>query len=1235
MLDSPELEELEVLSRREAFLETLQAEPLQKPALAEAVGQSRSTVDRAIRALEEAGFVTRKREGYVPTQTGRLALKRYRRFLAEQEAISAASDVLTALPAEPELRIELIETADVERFDSSYQLFERLADRLADARRYRAVLPDVVDTRQLRLCHARAVEGTLDVELLVAADRLAELRREFPMLCSELIDAATVRTLETPPPFALLFVTGGDESPDSAGTGSSRPTELLLAPYDGDDVRGVFSTSVEGSLAWANAYYDELSSESQRAAATLADGGAVTDVPTLTGAELPRSLRSEGFVRLDADYFTQREPMAPTTAWRAGLDLPEVQAGYAIDRRIELHGEVRSLTDELFEQLEDGSDVALLGPPGSGKSTVCKQVACAWRERTAGTVLYRESGRGDPLTSVTTVETLLGQASGPVLVVVEDAIRGEANAVFELVERFHGRDDVAFLFDARANEWHEPEEYPIDARLEAIRQEHVETVRLPALSEADCERLIDRVGEITDEELAVSPATLLADIRETARESSSEEEGAEAGVVFLLFHRLARTIDPLAEYDDPSGMSVLDEHVDRVRSELAGLGETALEVGILANLCNAAGLGLDPAYLHAPALADEGTFETVRDALERLEGALLFGEPTAGEYRALHEAWSVAFLDRLAAARVDATERFGAAVTALLSIADSEEQRAELVRRVGETAALDRIAVDPADWASETVETIFELGQTRPRLAPLFERDGTDPITLPEVCPADVERRRTVWLGELLLRARQYGRAEAVFDRVPDADDELAMERLLGLSRAADRHGKYEESKEYARRCRDLATDIGNEQLLARSHRQLGLVAWREGSLSTAREQVQDALELYRDQSDRYGEAGCLNLLGLVLMNDGALGAAREHYQRSLEIRRDLGHRAGEAKSLHNLGLTAGRLGEHERARDYQQRSLEIYRELGDRNGEAKSLNGLGSCFNDRNELEKARTYYERSLEIKRELGDRAGEANSLGNLGLIARQRGGFEAAEEYHRRSLGLKRELGDRHGEANSLGNLGFVARARGDLDDASQYLQQARDRFEEVGDHHRSAGCLRELGTIARYRDDLDTARERYRTALSMFLDVGDDRSAAQCLVALGVVALREGDLSDAAERLRDAIDRFEELDDTPGLGLARGLLGAVELREGQGSGGRERLDDALSTVRETGNTKAAAELLRHHIEAELRLNNERRALELHETARDWIERSDETIGYEREQIESLRAEIDHERTERSQ
>jgi hypothetical protein len=115
---------------------------------------------------------------------------------------------------------------------------------------------------------------------------------------------------------SVEIVSAGDEP------GSVETTAFLIG-YDGRGPVGLLTTTDDDAVQWAEKYYRTIRSETGAATASSPEAGAVAGASYLDGDRLPMALRSDGFVRVDERVLDRHEPMAPTTAWRAGLGLPK------------------------------------------------------------------------------------------------------------------------------------------------------------------------------------------------------------------------------------------------------------------------------------------------------------------------------------------------------------------------------------------------------------------------------------------------------------------------------------------------------------------------------------------------------------------------------------------------------------------------------------------------------------------------------------------------------------------------------------------------------------------------------------------------------------------------------------------------------------------------------------------------------------------------------------------------
>jgi tetratricopeptide (TPR) repeat protein len=254
----------------------------------------------------------------------------------------------------------------------------------------------------------------------------------------------------------------------------------------------------------------------------------------------------------------------------------------------------------------------------------------------------------------------------------------------------------------------------------------------------------------------------------------------------------------------------------------------------------------------------------------------------------------------------------------------------------------------------------------------------------------------------------------------------------------------------------------------------------------------------------------------------GQIQKAVALYTDALDIAREQEDKWGEGAWLGNLGICYANLGQTQRAIEYHEQALAIAREIGDRPGEARHLGNLGICYADLGQTQRAIEVYEQALAIAREIGYRQGEGIDLGNLAEALIDQGNFDEAIQRVQEGVKIAEEI-----SSPNLGsyNYGFLALAHfynGDLNAARTAAETAREHDEPENNHNVRAL----LGVIALRQGDRGAARAAFTAAV----DAADailaqtaqyyDALDAQGL-ALAGLALCEPECDRVARRLQQA------------------------------------------------------------------------------------------------------------------
>lgn len=307
-----------------------------------------------------------------------------------------------------------------------------------------------------------------------------------------------------------------------------------------------------------------------------------------------------------------------------------------------------------------------------------------------------------------------------------------------------------------------------------------------------------------------------------------------------------------------------------------------------------------------------------------------------------------------------------------------------------------------------------------------------------------------------------------------------------------------------------------------------GLQQLRAKQFETARQSLQEALMLYRQQQDRQGELWSLEGLGRAYSGLGEYEQAAQQYQQHLIQSREIGNSLYEANALANLANVDRVLGHYASAIDRYQQSLAIRQALPNRNGEVQVRANLGNVYVLLGEYEKATDQHQRSFRRAKKRGNIRAMANSLNSLGAIQAEQGNYDAAVQYYKRTLVLARELRDRTLEAKLFNNLGSAAHAQKKFDDALRHYRQGFQIARKIESSELEGTFLIGIGTIYALQGDRDRAIQLQEASLAIARQFNDRHQEIIALVNLGYTFWETDDLAAAEKALKQAANVAESL-----------------------------------------------------------------------------------------------------------
>jgi DNA-binding SARP family transcriptional activator/tetratricopeptide (TPR) repeat protein len=349
-----------------------------------------------------------------------------------------------------------------------------------------------------------------------------------------------------------------------------------------------------------------------------------------------------------------------------------------------------------------------------------------------------------------------------------------------------------------------------------------------------------------------------------------------------------------------------------------------------------------------------------------------------------------------------------------------------------------------------------------------------------------------------------------------------------GLTELLRRDGPWTDALSLHTRAVQAAAGLGDTVEHANALDDLATVRRLSGDYPAATQDMQLAVNIYRQLGNRLGEANALTGLGKALSRTADYAAAAVVVQQAQDVYRELGDRLGEAGALVELALTRGMTSDFPGAQQVLHPALALYQQLGDRPGHAYALRMLATAHCRLGDFTGARELLHLALDLYRQLDSRSGQALTLTDLGWAIAGTGDYPEAARCLHTALDLHRELDHRVGQSTALLFLGGTLRRTGDLPGATEALQKALRLNRDIHNRSGEVWTLNELGTVHQLAGDLDQAMTAHHQALELAEQLTSPLDKAQALAGFGRCALASGQRRDATTRLREALNILQRI-----------------------------------------------------------------------------------------------------------
>ncbi|NHN46442.1 GntR family transcriptional regulator [Halostella sp. JP-L12] len=244
---------MDTVFKRVEFLESLKDDPAEKRDLVDRIGVSRSTVNRAIRDLEQCGLVGYRDGGYQLTVSGHLLYDQYSRYQTAVRAIVDANSLLQFIPAAAPLSVDFLRGADVVTAENpaSHIPATTLTDAIRGADRIRGISRTHAAAKTDDALHNVITNGGT-VEIVFREEVYEHILSAYDWVADR-VESGDYRPYVTDDlPYGLAIADHGDE------------TVACLIVYDDTSVMGVIVNDTDAAIEWATATVEAFREKARR-----------------------------------------------------------------------------------------------------------------------------------------------------------------------------------------------------------------------------------------------------------------------------------------------------------------------------------------------------------------------------------------------------------------------------------------------------------------------------------------------------------------------------------------------------------------------------------------------------------------------------------------------------------------------------------------------------------------------------------------------------------------------------------------------------------------------------------------------------------------------------------------------------------------------------------------------------------------------------------------------------------
>lgn len=249
--------------------------------------------------------------------------------------------------------------------------------------------------------------------------------------------------------------------------------------------------------------------------------------------------------------------------------------------------------------------------------------------------------------------------------------------------------------------------------------------------------------------------------------------------------------------------------------------------------------------------------------------------------------------------------------------------------------------------------------------------------------------------------------------------------------------GEHKDALEYSIKANDLAVELDNDTILAKSYQIFAQIFQEVGDYTKSSDFYFKSLTLFEKLKSKQDIAYVLNGIGIIFQVQEKYRDALGYFNKSMGIMQEIGHTSGISMSLNNLAICYRGLGKRDSVEFYYRKALALNIKLGQKLWEGINYNNLAYNFLEDSKFDSCFSNLNKSIDVFNKIKNYRYQGMVYKQMSIYYEKTGNEALRVKYAHMALELAKKYSNLKEEIDLAEIFQDIYKSKGDFENAFYY------------------------------------------------------------------------------------------------------------------------------------------------------------------------------------------------------